>query len=115
LKHRLDAARKTEFKFVKKRSRASHHFFNTSPVNHGLGVKKVPRIKGQSQMIVLQRFHEATMLKSFFLRHSSEDQTEQTLELANIILMNRVVQVIQTTARNQEKYSTLTNLRPLNS
>jgi hypothetical protein len=106
---------KTEFKFVEKQPPDSHHSFNTSTINHGLSLKKLPTITLRSQLIALQGFREATMLKSFFSKSTTEDQALQSLEISNVVLMSRVVQIIQRTARNQEKYSTLVSLRPLNN
>jgi hypothetical protein len=55
------------------------------------------------------------MLKSLIFRnHNDGDENlAAALQAANDALMNRVTQVLQTTARNQEKFSTLTRLQPL--
>jgi hypothetical protein len=55
------------------------------------------------------------MLKSLFSKPSAEDQHDQALVIANLNLMNRVTQVLQSATRTREKNSTLTSLRPLNS
>ncbi len=69
----------------------------------------------QSREIVTHTVHEATMLKFLFSKSTSNDEVSESLELANIALQNRVVSVLQSTARNQEKFSTLTSLRALHS
>jgi hypothetical protein len=55
------------------------------------------------------------MLKSIFAKQPVDDQYDQALVIANVNLMNRVIQVIETASRSQEKHSTLTSLRPLSN
>jgi hypothetical protein len=62
---------------------------------------------------VHHNFIEATMLKFFSKSATTPPMAEEALELANITLLERMSQVLQAASRNQEKYSTITNLKPL--
>ncbi len=53
------------------------------------------------------------MLKFFSKSSTTPQIAEEALELANITLLERMSQVLQAASRNQEKYSTITNLKPL--
>jgi hypothetical protein len=54
------------------------------------------------------------MLKSIFTKSSpTTDLSAEALQIANLALLSRMAQVLQAATRNQEKHSTVLNLRPL--
>jgi hypothetical protein len=53
------------------------------------------------------------MLKFFSKSSTTPAVTEEALEQANYALLERMARVLQAATRNQEKYSTITGLKPL--
>ncbi len=62
---------------------------------------------------VVQKLHEAAMLKLFSKSSTTSEMAAEALEQANNALLERMARVLQAASRNQEKYSTITSLRPL--
>jgi hypothetical protein len=94
--------------------KAHNRPFNTNSFNHGLRLKKPSWMSGQSDLIVIHKLQEATMLKLLFSKSlANSGPAPEALEQANLALLSRVTQVLQAATRNQEKHSTVTNLRPL--
>ncbi len=53
------------------------------------------------------------MLKFFSKSSTTAEMANEALEQANNMLMDRMTRVLQAASRNQEKYSTITSLKPL--
>ncbi len=53
------------------------------------------------------------MLKLFSKSSTTSEMAAEALEQANNALLERMARVLQAASRNQEKYSTITSLRPL--